>query len=247
MEGLDASNASRADADLDVDGAGLALSFDFSEVDVEAQPQPRPHTSRSHLHPLPLPPPPRTHTARNKTRIRELQEQLRELQDSPEAAHVTSNIPLSLSHPHPHPIQGQGQRQRYQKPLPRTPSPSPPHPPSGQTVPDSEGEITLVPSPNSRTLHPENDGRGRHGNTPTLPSPIPRHPRDPGSPISPSQQRRGRLDPNSRDGPINRAEPWRYNDSDNDSDSKTETSTTLGEAGLFTLFACRAREFEADE
>lgn len=139
--------------EVEKEATEMELSFDISEIgirdggsktyDVEAQP-PRPHSQQR---------------SKNASRIRQLQEELRQLERDPGAADVTSNIPTTnvnnttntqkplphlphflpnpQSHQHPHP----------QPHLPRTPSLESINlnsPPSGETVTDSDYEATLV-------------------------------------------------------------------------------------------------------
>lgn len=241
----------------DADAEEMGMNFDLAEIENWV------NNNNNNTYDIEAQPPRQVHRT-NADRIRHLQEELQQLEDSLEAAHITSNIPSNIN------ITTQSQTQKPLPQLPRTPalesltsgSGSTPQPPSGETVTDSEGERTLVNSSPRRIdhfAHPKPTLTNGRFNTPESPTPnMPSHLRY-GNQHSPTLQSRARGHPNDRGGPNqlhpNQAGPsqegsnaprksedtWQYNDSD------SENEISGGEEGIFSCIVQRAREVEAGD
>lgn len=264
-------SSSSSNADGDTDAEEMGYSFDLSEVEIRAN-----ATANNETYDIEAQPPRQGHPHQHSTtttRIRQLQMELQELEDSPEEAHITSNIPPNITTTQPQRLD--------QKPLPRTPSLESVNlnsPSSGATVTDSDNEGTLVNASDERRRDPFTHPTLTNGqfNTPDSPSPLPRIPQylTEGSQYSPTPRSRGGFlngrggalreypNPNSRGkrGPNNQGIPnlnpsTRHQtpprrisqDTWKYNDSDSENDIPGGEEGIFTRFAQRAREFEAGD
>lgn len=231
------------EASTDTDAEEMEMSFDLSEIENTGN-------NNNNTYDIEAQPPRQVHRI-NADHIRQLQEELQQLEDSPEAAHITSNIPSNIN------INTQRQTQKPLPQLPRTPSleslasGSTPQPPSGETVTDSEGERTLVNASSRRIdhfAHPNPTLTNGRFNTQESPTPnMPRYLRD-GNQHSPTPQSRARGHPNqaapSQEGPSApriSEDTWQYNDSD------SENEISGGEEGIFSRIVQRARELEAGD
>ncbi|KAE9991868.1 hypothetical protein EG327_010746 [Venturia inaequalis] len=196
------------------------------------------------------PPHPHSQSSTTSAQIRRLQEELQQLENNPEAANVTSNIPTQTQSSKPLPELPHFNPRLHTQPLPRTPpfeNIDLDSSPSGKTVTDSENDTTLVNTSqqNHPIFHHPSLTNGRL-NTPA----------SQGGGFSSGQGGALRRHP-SQAGPNDRANPrpafphqetprtsgnkWRHNDSDSDNDVAGD------EEAIFTLFAARAREFEAGD
>lgn len=239
------SLVSSGQAGRERDAPVLDFSIDLSQIekrdgntyDVEAQP-PHPHP---HPHPQ---------SSTTSAQIRKLQEELQQLENNPEAASITSNIPTQTQSSKPLPELPHFNPRLHTQQLPQTPSfenINLDSPPSGGTVTDSENDTTLVNTSqrNHPIFHHPSLTNGRLNTPASQGGGFPsgqggaqrRHP----SQAEPNDRANPRPAFPHQETPRTLGNKWQHNDSDNDNDVAGD------EEAIFTLFASRAREFEAGD